>query len=199
MNLPDRTQTHARVRGTVRALSIQALFAFSLVACSKTSDAPPVPSGLSLPDGRVPSALVQALDTNVMKSMEQRTGEWREADASSQWRAMANAGKVRVIDETMHVGETSTRRVTHYYTDDGKPVAYYEFRIQTVTAGDRPPAKQFVLLKLEFQNDTVSHSEKTVDGVAQPIQAFEVENARKHSFTLFDAAKAAPVTTPAKP
>jgi len=182
-----------------RSLASRAVLVFSIVACSRTADTPPIAAGPKLPDGRVPTALVQALDTNTMKAMEQRTGQWQEADASSEWRAMASGGKIRVIDETMRVGETSSRRVTHYFTDDGKLAAYYEFRIQTVNAGDRPPAKQFVLFKLEFQSDTVSHSEKTVDGAAQPIEKFEVENARKHSMVLLDAAKSAPVTTPAKP
>ena len=182
-----------------RAFASRALLVVSIAACSKTSDAPAVGAGPKLPDGREPIALVQALDTNTMMAMEQRTGRWQEADASSDWRAMASGGKIRVVDETMRVGESSSRRVTHYFTDDGKLAAYYEFRIQTVNATDRQPTKQFVLFKLEFQGDTVSHSEKTVDGAAQPIQAFEVENARKHSMVLFDAAKSAPVTTPAKP
>lgn len=180
-------------------LATRAVLVLSMVACSKTSDTPPIAVGPKLPDGRVPTALVQALDTNTMKAMEQRTGQWQEADASSDWRAMASGGKIRVVDETMRVGETSSRRVTHYFTDDGKLAAYYEFRIQTVNAGDRPPSKQFVLFKLEFQSDTISHSEKKVDGAAQPIEGYEVENARKHSMVLFDAAKSAPVTNPAKP
>ena len=112
---------------------------------------------------------------------------------------MASNGKVRMIDETMHVGETGTWRVTHYFTDAGKLAAYYEFRIQQVTSGDRPPAQQFVLFKLEFQNDTVSHSEKTVDNAPQPIQPFEIENVRRHAMALFALAQSAPVTTPAKP
>ena len=182
-----------------RAFASRAVLVVSIAACSKTPDAPAVGAGPKLPNGREPTALVQALDTNTMMAMEQRTGRWQEADASSDWRAMASGGKIRVVDETMRVGETSSRRVTHYFTDDGKLAAYYEFRIQTVNATDRQPTKQFVLFKLEFQSDTVSHSEKTVDGAAQPIQTFEVENARKHSMVLFDAAKSAPVTTPAKP
>lgn len=182
-----------------RSFASRAALVLLLMACGKTADAPAIAAGSKLPDGRVPTALVQALDTNTMKAMEQRTGNWQEADASSEWRAMTSGGKVRVIDETIRVGETSRRRVTHYFTDDGKLAAYYEFRIQTVSAGDRPPAKQFVLFKLEFQRDTISHSEKTVDGATQRIETFEVENARKHSMVLFDAAKSAPVTTPAKP
>ncbi len=204
MDLPNQPRIRTLVRpsglfATVRAFSVHALLICSMAACSKTSDAPPVGGGPTLPDGRVPSALVQALDTNTMRAMEQRTGSWKDADASSEWRAMASNGKVRMIDETMHVGETGTWRVTHYFTDAGKLAAYYEFRIQQVTSGDRPPAQQFVLFKLEFQNDTVSHSEKTVDNAPQPIQPFEIENVRKHSMALFALAQSAPVTTPAKP
>lgn len=192
--------SHSRhFQSKARALVLQTVLALSIAACSKNADTPAVGGGPKLPDGRVPSALVQALDTNTMKAMEQRTGDWQDADASSKWRAMASGGKVRLIDETMHVGESSTRRVTHYFTDDGKLAAYYEFRIQTVTAGDRPPAKQYVLFKLELVGDSISRSEKTVDGAAQPVQPFEIENARKHSLALLDAAKSAPVTTPAKP
>ncbi|MEP6835202.1 MAG: hypothetical protein ABJB74_17580 [Gemmatimonas sp.] len=172
---------------------------FALLACSKTSDAPSVAAGPKLPDGRVATELVTALDTNTMKAMEQRTGNWQEADASSAWRAMSSGGKVRMIDETMHVGETSSRRITHYFTDDGQLAAYYEFRIQSVISSDRSPTKEYVLFKLEFQNDAVSHSEKTVNGAAQPIEPFEIENARKHATVLFDAAKSVPVTSPAKP
>jgi hypothetical protein len=133
-----------------------------------------------------------------MASMEQRTGDWQEADASSRWRAMASQGKIRLIDETMKVGESSTRRVTHYFTDDGKPAAYIEFRMQTVMASDRQPSKQFVLMKLEFSGDSTTLKEKTVDGVSQPVQPFEVETARKHSMALFTAAQSAPVTSPAR-
>lgn len=184
---------------SARSYVVHAALVLSLIACGKTADTPAAAAGPKLPDGRVPTELVSALDTNTMKAMEQRTGNWQEADATSQWRGMASGGKVRMIDETMHVGETSTRRVTHYFTDDGKLAAYYEFRIQMVSAGDRPPSKQFVLFKLEFQSDTISRSEKSVDGEAQPIQPFEVENARKHSMALLAAAKSAPVTSPAKP
>lgn len=169
-----------------------------LVACSKPADTPPAASGPMLPDGRVPAALVEALDSTTMAAMEQRTGDWSEADASSRWRAMASNGAIRVIDETMAAGESSTRRITHYYTDSGAVAAYIEFRIQTITAGDRPPAKQFVLMKLEFAGDSTLHSEKTVDGVAQPVEPFEVANARKHSLQLFAAAHTAAVSKPAQ-
>lgn len=190
----------AFIEHRIRIFAFSSALLCAVAACSKTSDAPPpVASGPTLPDGRVPAALVQALDTNTMMAMEQRSGSWQEADANSTFRAMASGGTVRVIDETMRVGESSSRRVTHYYTTDGVPAAIYEFRIQTVTAGDRPPTKQFVLFKLELVGDSVTFSQKTVDGTAQTIEPFEVENARKHSMALFDAAKTAPVISPAKP
>lgn len=172
-----------------------------VAACSKTADAPApkVANGPTLPDGRTPAALVNALDSATMVRMEQRTGEWSEADASSKWRAMASGGKIRLIDETMTVGESSSRRITHYFTDDGKPAAFIEFRIQTVTSGSKSPEKQFVLFKLEFAGDSTTRTEKTVNGVGQPVQPFEIENARKHSMVLFAAAQTAPVSTPAKP
>lgn len=195
-----RNNTIHSVHGLgARLLALQFALVFSMTACSKAADSPPKAGGPTLPDGRVPTALVTALDTNTMKKMEQRAGTWQEADATSEWRAMASGGLVRMIDETKHVGESGVWRVTHYFTDDGKLAAYYEFRIQTVTAGDRPPAKQFVLFKIEFQNDTVSHSEKTVDNVPKSIEPFEIENVRNHSMALLALAKSAPVTSPAKP
>jgi hypothetical protein len=165
----------------------------------KAGDTPKTTTGLVLPDGRSPSALVDALDSATMVRMEQRTGTWSEADASSKWRAMANDGKIRLIDETMLVGESSSRRITHYFTDDGKLAASLELRIQTVTSGNKSPEKQFVLIKLEFAGDSTTRTEKTVNGVGQPLQPFEIENARKHAMVLFDAAQTAPVSSPAKP
>lgn len=182
----------------IRAVTVGALV-LSLSGCNKTADAPKVATGPSLPDGRTPSLLIQALDSATMVRMEQRTGNWSEADAASKWRAMASGGKIRLIDETLTAGESSTRRTTHYFTEDGKPAAYIEFRIQTVMTGDKSPEKQFVLLKLEFTGDSASKVEKTVNGVAQPVQPFEIENARKHSMVLFGAAQSAPVTSPATP
>ena len=168
-------------------------------ACNKTADAPKIATGPLLPDGRTPSLLVEALDSATMVKMEQRTGDWSEADASSKWRAMASDGKVRLIDETMTAGENSSRRITHYFTDSGKLAAFIEFRIQTVMTGNKSPEKQFVLFKLEFQNDSTTHAEKSVNGTAQPVESFEIDNARKHSMTLLSAAQSAPVSSPAKP
>lgn len=181
-------------RGTIAAVVLTTSF-----ACNKTADAPKVATGPSLPDGKAPAALISALDSATMVRMEQRTGDWSEADASSKWRAMATGGRIRLIDESQKVGESSSRRITHYFTDDGKLAAYSEFRIQTVMSGNKPPEKQFVLFKLEFQNDTVSRTEKTVNGTNQPVEPFEVENVRKHSAMLFNAAQTAPVQSPAKP
>ena len=170
-----------------------------IVACSKTADAPKVAAGPVLPDGLIPSTLVQSLDSATMVRMEQRTGAWSEADASSKWRAMASGGKIRLIDETMMVGESSTRRITHYFTDGGKPAAFIEFRIQTVLSGNKSPQKQYVLFKLEFSGDSTIHTEKTVNGAPQPVEPFEIENARKHSMTLLSAAQSAAISSPAKP
>ncbi|MEO7362484.1 MAG: hypothetical protein ABI120_19295 [Gemmatimonadaceae bacterium] len=170
-----------------------------VAACSKTADAPKVGTGSVLPDGLTPSLLVEALDSTTMVKMEQRTGDWSEADASSKWRAMASDGKIRLIDETMTAGESSSRRITHYFTDNGKLAAFIEFRIQTVLTGNKSPEKQFVLFKLEFNNDSTIHTEKSVNGTPQPVEPFEIENARKHSMTLLSAAQAAPVSSPAKP
>ena len=183
----------------LRTVSACTMFAVLMVACGKTADAPPVGGGPALPDGRVPSALIQALDTNTMKSMEQRLGKWQDADASSEWRAMASGGKVRLIDETMRVGgkqHTSRHALFHR-----RRKTFVVRGVPHSECDDRRPTNRetVVLFKLEFQHDTLSHSEKTVDGAAQPIQPFEIENARKHSMALFDAAKSAPVTSPAKP
>lgn len=178
---------------------IRAALLLNIVACGSSADTPRVSNGPVLPDGRTPAALVQALDSSTMAAMEQRTGDWSDADASSRWRAMASDGKIRLIDETMQVGENSTRRITHYFTDAGTPAAYMEFRIQTVIASDRPPAQQYVLIKLEFVDDSTILMEKTVDGASQPVQPFEIDNARKHSLQLFAAAGSAAITTPAKP
>lgn len=185
-------------RALTLALTV-ALTPASLVSCSKTADTPPAAVGPTLPDGSTPALLVQALDSATMVRMEQRTGVWREADASSDWRAMASQGKIRVIDETMRVGESSSRRNTYYFSPDGRPVAYIEFRIQTVAASDRTPTQEYVLLKLEFAGDSVSKSEKTVNGAAVPLEGYEIENARTHAMTLYNAALSAPVTSPATP
>lgn len=169
-------------------------------ACTKPADAPPpAAKGASIPDGKNPSAMVAALDSAKMAAMEQKTGAWQDADASSEWRARLSDGKVRVIDERMNVGEGSTRRITHYFTDEGKLAAAIEFRIQTIAGTDRPPSKQFVLMKLEFTGDSATLSEKSVDGSSVPILPFEIENARKHSMDLFKAAQATPSSAPAKP
>lgn len=171
-----------------------------VMACSKTADAPPdVAKGPVLPDGKNPSVLITALDSVTMAGMEQKTGVWQDADASSEWRARLSAGKVRVVDERMLVGEGSSRRITHYYTHEGTLAAAIEFRIQTVLNTDRPAAKQFVLMKLEFTGDSATLSEKTVDGESVPILPFEIENARKHSMDIFAAAQSGPATAPAKP
>lgn len=189
--------------------AVAGLVFITLGACNKAADAPgsntpgadasKTASGPSLPDGRNATALVEALDSATMIRMEQRTGDWSEGDASSKWRAMASGGKIRLIDETMTAGESSTRRITHYFTDTGNLVAYYEFRIQTVMSGSKSPEKQFVLFKIEFLGDSITKIEKSVNGTAQPVQPFEIENARKHSTTLLSAAQAAPVSSPAKP
>lgn len=178
---------------------------FLLAACSKTADtsaATPsttATSGPSVPDGKNPAALVAALDSSTMAAMEQKTGTWQSADAASEWRSRASGGKIRMVDERMTVGETSSRRISHYFTDDGKLAAFIEFRIQTVMASDKSPSQQFVLMKLEFAGDSVSHREKTVDGKAQPIEAYEIDNARKHSMEMLATAQSAASTAPAKP
>ncbi|MBC8087589.1 MAG: hypothetical protein H7Z40_09995 [Phycisphaerae bacterium] len=170
------------------------------LACSKTADAPPdLAKGPNLPDGKNAPALITALDSVTMAGMEQKTGVWQDADASSEWRARLSSGKVRVIDERLLVGEGSSRRITHYFTDEGKLAAAIEFRIQTVQGTDRPASQQFVLLKLEFTGDSATLTEKTVDGESVPVLPFEIENARKHSMDLLAAAGSAPATVPAKP
>lgn len=173
-----------------------------LAACSKTADtsaAATATSGPSVPDGKNPAALVAALDSSTMAAMEQKTGTWQSADAASEWRSRASGGKIRMVDERMKVGETSSRRISHYYTDDGKLSALIEFRIQTVMASDKSPGQQFVLMKLEFAGDSVSHQEKTVDGNPQPIEPYEIDNARKHSMEMLATAQSAASTAPAKP
>lgn len=187
---------------SMRVLTLALTVAFApavLVNCSKAADTHPAAAGPTLPDGSTPALLVQALDSATMVRMEQRTGVWREADASSEWRAMATQGNIRVIDETMRVGESSARRTTYYFSPDGKPVAYIEFRIQTVAASDRTPTQEYVLLKLEFSGDSISKREKTVNGAAMPLEGYEIENARTHAMTLYNAALSAPVTSPATP
>ncbi|MGV3710059.1 MAG: hypothetical protein ACO1Q7_14580 [Gemmatimonas sp.] len=184
----------------LRRAATRALLTLVVAACSKGGDAPPAGTGgPTLPTGKDPKLLVTALDSATMSRMEERTGDWQDADASSTFRALASQGKVRAIDETMRVGESSSRRVTHYYTDDGKVAAYYEFRIQTVNAPDRSPTKEFVLFKFELTADTVSYREKNVNGAEVAIEQYEFDNARKHSLDLLAKANSAPVTTPAKP
>lgn len=171
-----------------------------VMACTKTADTPPdVPKGPAIPDGQNPAALVAAMDSATMAAMPQQTGNWQDADASSEWRARLSEGQVRVIDERMTVGEGSSRRITHYFTDDGKLASSIEFRIQTIAGTDRPPSKQFVLMKLEFAGNSATLSEKTVDGSSVPVLPFEIENARKHSMDLLRAAQVAPASTPPKP
>jgi hypothetical protein len=189
-----------RTTSHIRRAATRALLALAFAACSKGGDtASATAGGPALPTGTDPRALVTALDSATMSQMEQRQGDWQDADASSTFRALASGGKVRAIDETMRVGESSSRRVTHYYTDNGNVAAYYEFRIQTVNATDRSPTKEFVLFKFELTADTVSYKEKKVNNVEAPIEQFEIDNAKKHSLDLLAKANSAPVTTPAKP
>ncbi|GEM_PF-1972187 len=169
-------------------------------ACTKTSDVPPeTRKGPAIPDGNNASALVAALDSTTMASMEQRTGTWQDADASSEWTARLSGGKVRVITERMMVGESSSRNITHFFTDDGTLAAAFELRYQTVAGTDRPPAKQLVLMKLEFTGDSATRSEKTVDGESVPILPFEIANARKHSMDLLAVSQSTSSVAPGKP
>lgn len=172
-----------------------------VAACSKAADtsSSAVANKSAIPDGSDPVALVAALDSATMATMEQRTGNWQDADASSDFRARLSEGKVRVIDERMIAGENSSRRITHYFTDQEKLASSIEFRIQTVTGTDRPAAKQFVLIKLDFRGDSAIRAEKTVDGDTVPMLTFEIDNARKHSLDLLAIAKTGATTTPAKP
>lgn len=187
------------IRHQLHRNALAAALIVTMIACNKTADAPKAASGPALPDGKTPALLISALDSATMVRMEQRTGDWSKADASSTWRAMASGGKIRLIDESQKVGDMSSRRITYYFTDDGKLAAYAEFRIQTVLSGNKPPEKQYVLFKLEFQSDTVSRTEKNVNGASQPVEPFEIENVRKHAAVLFSAAQTAPVSSPAKP
>ncbi|MEP6764332.1 MAG: hypothetical protein ABJB66_08490 [Gemmatimonadaceae bacterium] len=174
-----------------------------LVACKSGSDAPAAAAAntRSIPDGKTPSALVSAVDSATLASMEMRKGEWKEADASSQWRAWVANGKVRVIEEFMAVGDYSARKLMHYYTDDEKLAAHLETRDQLVFAGDRPPVREQMTLTLEFQGNSATKSSKIVNNVEKSVEPFEVETAKSHGEVLLAAAKsAAAVTpTPAKP
>lgn len=187
-----------------RCLAISVLVLFGAPACSKAGDtvaAKPatVLTGKALPDGKAPTALVDALDSVTLAGLEQRTGEWKDADASSTWKAFVNDGSVRLIDERMLVGENSHRRVMHFYTSDGQISSHIETRDQTVMAGDRPPGREFVLMTLQFVGDSVIKAAKSVNGEPKSIEPFEIANARKHADVLLSSALVAPVTPPAKP
>jgi hypothetical protein len=157
-------------------------------------------NGPALPDGKLPDALVTALDSATLTRMELRTGEWKEGDASSTWNAYSSDGSVRLIDERVTAGENSTRRVEHYFTSDGHLASHIETRNQLVLAGDRPPAREFVLMSINFAGDSATKSHKSVNGEATPIEPFEIDNAKKHADVLLAAALVAPVaSTSSKP
>ena len=167
-----------------------------LTACRPASDVPATANSRSVPDGENPAVLVAALDSAALATMELRRGEWKEADASSTWRAWVSNGKIRAIEEFMSVGDYSARRLMHYYTDHERVAAHTETRDQLMLSGDRPPVRETVTLKLEFSGESATKSLKTVNGVATSVEPFEAETARKHGEVLLALAKNAAVVAP---
>lgn len=166
------------------------------IACKNGGDAPATVNSRSIPDGKTPSVLVSALDSATLATMEIRKGDWKEADATSQWRAWVSNGKVRVIEEFMSVGDYSARKLMHYYTDDEQLAAHVETRDQLILAGDRPPVRELMTLTLEFQGNSATKSSKVVNNVEKSVEPFEVETAKKHGEALLAAAKSAAAVTP---
>lgn len=180
----------------MRTFMLAVLF---LAGCKGNSDVPATANLHSIPDGRTPSALVAALDSATLASMEMRRGDWKDADASSTWRAWVDHGKVRAIEEFMSVGDYSARRLMHYYTNDEKLAAQKETRDQLVLMGDRPPARELVVMTMEFSGGSATQSAKTVNGVSKSVEPFEIETARKHGELLLMAARNAAASNTLKP
>lgn len=204
----NHARQHRSQRHTPRTAVAVALL-LALTACGKGGDtangaaaagnatsASGKPTGPALPDGSVPAALVTALDSTTLSRMEQRTGTWSEGDATSTWTAYVTDESVRLIDERATVGESSTRRVMHYYNSGGRLVSHIETRKQTVLAGDRPPALQIVLLSFDLSGDSVTRSLKSVNGETKPIEKFEIDNAKQHADVLLSRALTMTVASP---
>jgi hypothetical protein len=187
------------------SLSVIALL--GTAACSRTGDTPAdtssagagqsIPASPTLPDGKSPAELVAALDSTTLSKLEQRHGEWKDANASSTWKAWVSHGSIRVIDERVTAGE-STRRVMHYFTSDGHLASHIETRNQIVISGGQS-SRQFVLMSLDFAGDSVARSSRSVNGETQPVTPSEIASTRKHADVLLAAALVAPAVLPARP
>ncbi len=105
------------------------------------------------------------------------------ADRST-FTAYAIDGRIARIDEISVSG--SEVKFTRAFTFDARERLAHltEDKSQTVSNTNASPSAQHVLVVLDLDSTVTVNSSKRVDGVEKPLQAWDIDNARRHAELL---------------
>jgi len=120
------------------------------------------------------------------------SGQWQDGDEQIAWRADRTDGAVTQITEAVTFGADA--RVTRQlqFTREGTLLVFHEIRTQTMQSPDRTPGPMEVQVTLAFAGDSVSRSEKLVDGKPTTLRSFEIDYARRHAEQALAVARRSP-------
>ncbi len=141
--------------------------------------------------------LIACTDTNASNAagastsgdVAAKSGVWSEGDEKSTWTATRDDANTWRIDEAAQFGEDGRAARRFLFDSMGTLRTASDEKQQTAQRGNASPGLMRSVLQVDFTGDSATHVSKQVDGTERQVQAFEIENARRHAHQLWTLAR----------
>ncbi len=116
-------------------------------------------------------------------------GVWSDAAERSNWTAAAIRGFIVRIEERAPVGGDDSFTRHFAFDSTGQLVHADDVRSQMVANPSASPSLMHVESTIAFRAGEVVRANKTVDGVPEPVQQWDIENVQRHAAALLALAR----------